>query len=182
MKKVLKHLKNNAIIYLVLLTCAVVIVIATFIKPAEELKEVDTSLFEVVNINQTIKLFNDDSTKFLIIGNNTDQTTVSYAEYVRYSMLKHNYKPYFMYQEDIDFKKDTDKVEKLGELLDISTNYKGESTKAIDLIKEDVVPLTIIIKNRKPIYIFIGTLDTSTLDTLVEAYGVNGKGDEIESA
>ena len=182
MKKVLKHIKNNAIIYLVLITCVIIVLIATLFKPTDELKEVDTSLFKVININQAIKLFDDNSTKFLIIGNNTDQTTESYVEYVRYSMLKHDYKPYFIYQEDIDFKKDADKIEKLGELLDINATYNGESKKAIDLIKEDIVPITIIIKNKKPIYVFIGTLNTTTLDTLVQAYDISGKGDEIENA
>ena len=172
MDKVLKHLKNNAIIYLILIVCIIVILIALFYKPKEELREPDTSLFEVVNVGQVVHLFDDNSTKFLMVGTNTDQTTANYADYVKYSMLKHEYTPYFLYQEDIDFKKDKDKIEKLEQLLDITVTYQEDSKPVMELIKEGVVPLTIIIKNKKPIYVFIGTLDTTTLDTLVQAYGI----------
>lgn len=175
MKKVLKHLKNNAAIYLVLIACIVVVLIAVFYKTKDELKEVDVSLFEVVDLDKAIKLYDDNEAKILIISNNTDQTTVNYVGYVQYSMITNGYKPYFMYQEDINFKKDKDKVEKFNELLELNVNYNGKSISLADCLKEDIVPITVIIKNKKTIYGFIGTLNTSTLDSLAQAYGIGDK-------
>ena len=71
MKKVLKHLKNNAAIYLVLIACIVVVLIAVFYKTKDELKEVDVSLFEVVDLDKAIKLYDDNEAKILIISNNS---------------------------------------------------------------------------------------------------------------
>ncbi|MBQ4031776.1 MAG: hypothetical protein II625_08490 [Bacilli bacterium] len=175
MKKVLKHLKSNAAIYLVLIACIVVLLIALLYKPKEELKEVDVSLFEVVDLDKAIKLYNDNEAKILIISNNLDQTTVSYVGYIKYSMITNGYKPYFLYQEDIDFKKDKDKVEQFGELLELNVNNNGTSKPLVEWLKEGTVPITVIIKNKKTIYGFIGTLNTSTLDSLAQAYGIGDK-------
>ena len=140
MDKVLKHLKNNAIIYLILIVCIIVILIALFYKPKEELRETDTSLFEVVNVGQVVHLFDDNSTKFLMVGTNIDQTTANYADYVKYSMLKHEYTPYFLYQEDIDFKKDNHHV--------VTVNRNPEQYSCTD-IHEDEKQLNMLRQSTK---------------------------------
>lgn len=184
MKKVLKHLKNNAAIYLVLIACIVVICFAVFYKPKAELKEVDTSLFEIVDVDRTIKLFNDNTAKYLIISTAFDQTTASYVDHVRYAMITNGFTPYFLYQEKINFKKDKEKIEQLEELLNLECTNGNQSKPIMEWVKEGVVPITVIIKNKKPIYAYIGTINTTSIDSLSQAYGLgdNNQGKQVEVA
>ena len=171
MKKVLKHLKRNAAIYLVLLVCVVVLLIALLYKPKDSIQEVDTSLFKVVDVNGTIKLFNDNTPKFLVISTALDQATVNYVDHLKYSMLSNNYIVYFLYQDRIDFKKDN--IEKLNEYLDMEVINGEKGKNLIDCLKDATVPITVVIKNKKIVYAYIGTMNTTSLESLIKVYGLN---------
>ena len=171
MEKVLKHIKNNAIIYLIALLCLIVVLIVVFMKPQPELEKVDTSLFNVVSLDNVKKMFQDNKARFLLISKDDNQATVSYAKTLQYSSAdaKYKYKVYYLELNSLTKKE----KEELNELLDLEkiTDSQGKS---LDEILEQI-PLNIIIKNNKIAYAYVGPMNLTTLDSLVTAYGVGEK-------
>ncbi len=172
MKKVLKHLKNNAAIYLILLACLVVIIIALFVNSPKELKPVDTSMFDVVSLDKAIRLFDDNDAKILVISTDTCQATAAYADALKYSMTTYNYKVYFLSLTKYKPEENEEKYNKLGELFNTNYQYQKQNLPLIEFVKHGYTPTTIIIKNKKIVYAFIGKMNTSTLDSLATAYGL----------
>lgn len=173
MKKVLEHFKNNAIIYLILLTCIIVILIAIFKKEEHELKTVDTSLYTIINLDQAIHLFDDNEPKYLLISTDTCSATASYTDTLRYAMLKHNFKVYYLRYDELDAERDKEKLQQLSELFNTNYTYEGTTRPLITYL--GYTPMTVIIKNKKVVYAFIGTMNMSILDSLSSAYGLGDK-------
>ena len=162
MEKVLKHLKRNAAIYLIALLCLLVVLIVVFHKPQTELETVDTSLFNVVTLNQVKDMFKDSKAKFVVISRSDDQATVKYVPTLQYSIGSAHNKVYYLELDNL--KKDEE--EELKSLLDIK-HLIGQD----DVLNQ--IPLNLIIKNKKVEYAYVGPMNLSTLEALVRAYGVS---------
>ena len=68
MNKVLTHLKNNFVIYLIIIACLIIVGITLFVNHEPEPEKLDSSLYNKVNIEGIDYLFNDSTPKLLLIG------------------------------------------------------------------------------------------------------------------
>ena len=173
MNKVLKHLKNNAPIYLIILVCVVVLLIVVFHKSEPDKGTVDKSLFTVVNLDGAIRLFNDDETKFLLVSNYDCERTINYVPTLQFAMLDSGFQIYYLELSEIDEKKDAEKLQKLGELLNLEITYENRTKPIIEFFGE--TPMNIIIRKKKVVYAYIGDMNGTTLKSLAQAYGLGEK-------
>ncbi len=171
MKKIKKHLKNNAAIYLVLLACAVVIGISLFVNKDVELETVtvDTSQFRVVDVEGALKLFEEDTANILIMSVKTCGATANYVPSLQIAQAKNGYNTYYLELSEITER--TEQFEEFLEKLDYEYKYSGRLGKFSEFIEN--TPSTIIIKNKKMVYGSIGTINTDTLEALTDLYGVS---------
>jgi len=177
MDKIKEHLKNNLAIYLVILACIVIVCVAIFVK--EEKKDVvDISMFKSITLSETNALFNDDDPKFLVISVNTCSATAQYVEYLQFSMLDNDYQVYYLDLNTIDEnnKEDMKEYQKLTEHLDYEYNFNGNIAPISNFIGN--TPMTIIIKDKKVVFGYIGSMNTTTLKSIVNMYGVSNKNEQ----
>ncbi len=171
MDKIINHLKNNFAIYIVLLTCIVIVLIALFITHEPKIEKVDTSMFRVINLEQALDLFETPEPKLLVMSVETCQATVSYVPYLQIAQAKQGYNTYYLELSEIDSK--SEEFKEFQEKLDMEYDFRGTKGKFGTFIEN--TPSTIIIKNKKMVYGYIGSLNTTTLETLTDAYGLSTK-------
>ncbi len=169
MNKILNHLKNNFAIYLVLIACLTIIGITLFIKHEEEPEKLDSSLYFKVDLGGANLLFNDDTPKLLLISTDTCSATIKYADTLNYEMVKYNYKVYFLNLAEID----TDSEEYQNFIKKLDLDYEKDDKKGKFYEFMGMTPMTVIIKNKKMVYGYIGSMSSKTLDTITELYGVS---------
>lgn len=171
MKKLKKHFKQNMPIYAVVLVCIVIIGISLFITRdvAPEEVVVDTSKFKQVNLQETLELFESDEPKLLVISLNTCSATVDYATSLTIAEAKFGYDTYYLELSEIDESQIED-YNKLVEKLDYEYNFRGQVDKFGSFI--GTTPMTIIIKNKKQVFGYIGSLDVATLENITNLYGI----------
>lgn len=172
MNKLKKHLKNNLPIYAVLIACIAILCVAIFVTHEEEVPKVDTSRFEVVTLKEALAMFEDPSPKLLIIGLNTCTATINYVPYLQYAQIENGFKTYYLELDDIT----SDQIEdynKLVEKLDFEYNFMGETDKFGKFIGS--TPMTVIIKNKKQVFGYIGSMNTSSLASITKLHGVATK-------
>lgn len=172
MDKIKLHFQKNFAIYAVLLVCLVIIAIALLVtqdNKQEKIEEVDTSMFRVLTLKQTLELFDDKSPKLLVIGHKTCSATVKYASYLQIAQAKFGFQTYYLDLTTID-ETQIDDYNKLVEKLDFEYNYNGTIDKFSKFIGD--TPMTIVIKNKKQEAGYIGSMNDSTLGTIVKQYGI----------
>lgn len=173
MDKIKTHFQKNFAIYAVLLVCLVIILITLFAtknnNEVEKLEEVDTSMFNVLTLKETLKLFDDNSSKFLVISHKNCSATINYASYLKIAQAKFNYQTYYLELSSIDESQSED-YKKLVEKLDYEYNYNDTIKQFGQFIGD--TPMTIIIKNKKQVWGHIGSMNTTTLETITKQYGV----------
>lgn len=172
MDKIKLHFQKNFAIYAVFIVCLVVIAITLFItkeQKTEEIEEVDTSMFKVLTLKQTLELFDDASPKLLVIGYKTCSATIQYASYLQIAQAKYGFQTYYLDLSTID-ETQRDDYNKLVEKLDFEYNYNGTIDKFSKFIGD--TPMTIVIKNKKQAVGYIGGMNDTTLGTIVKQYGI----------
>lgn len=173
MDKIKQHFQNNFAIYAVLLVCLVIIAITLFVtknnNQEEKIEEVDTSMFKVLTLKQTLELFDDKSPKLLVIGHKTCSATIKYTSYLQIAQAKFGFQTYYLDLTTIDETQIED-YNKLVEKLDFEYNYNGAIDKFSKFIGD--TPMTIVIKNKKQESGYIGSMNDSTLGTIVKQYGI----------
>lgn len=172
MNKIKKHFMNNLPIYSVLLVCIVIICVSVFVTHEPEVETVDTSLFEVVTLKEALKLFEQDEPRFLVIGYKTCGATISYVPYLQISEAKLGYKTYYLELDSID-ENQKDDYNKLVEKLDYEYDFLGEKDEFGKFIGS--TPMTVIINKGKQVFGYIGSMNTTTLETITKLYGVATK-------
>lgn len=168
MDKVKKHFKNNLAIYIVLLACIVVICITLFVTREEEKPKVDTSMFTVLTLEEALRLFEQDKATLLVISTSECTATINYVSYLQISQALNGYITYYLELDDID--PESKDFKKLVEKLDMEYKLNGKIAKFGEFI--GTTPMTIIIKNKKMVHGYIGSMDTDTLTTFTSLYGV----------
>lgn len=171
MDKVLNHLKNNGIIYLILLACLIVVLVIKF-GPEEKVKqpEVDTSMFKVVDIDGVMDLFKDKSPKMLLISVHDCTATVNYVPTLQISEAKFGYVSYYLELTEVDTNKESFK-EFLDELDTFEYTFQGQHGTLKTFLGN--TPLTLFIKDNKIVYGYYGSMSDTVLETFVKKYGVN---------
>lgn len=169
MDKLKNHFKNNFAIYVVLLACLVIILIAIFYTREDPTPTVDTSMFKVLTLDDTLKLFEDDSAKLLVISVSNCSATISYVPSLQIAQAKYGYTTYYLELDNVD--SESEQFTELMDKLDMDYNFKGNTQKFSYFIGS--TPMTIIIKNKKMIYGYIGSMNTETLKVLTNKYGVS---------
>ena len=168
MEKVKEHLKNNFAIYAVLLTCIVVVTIAICITSKPKLETVDTSMFVVISLEEALELFEKEEPSLLIMSVETCTATIDYVKYLQIAQAKGEYYTYYLDLNTIDTS--SKEFETLKEKLDFEYEFYGPVDKFSAFIES--TPQTVIIKNKQQVYGHIGSINTSTLETLTKLYGV----------
>ena len=123
MEKIKKHLKNNFAIYIVLVTCIVILGIAISVNSKPKVEKVDTSMFEVVTLDEALELFETDEPKLLVMSVPTCTATIGYTPYLQIAQAKHRYNTYYLDLTTIDTK--SEDFKKLQEKLDFEYNFMG---------------------------------------------------------
>ena len=171
MKKIKEHLKRNFAIYAVLLTCIVVVCIALFLTREEKKETVDTSMFQVLTLKETLKLFETDEPKLLVISVSECTATIGYVPYLQIAQAKYGYTTYYLELDGLDYySKD---FQTLLSKLDMEYRFQNKVDKFSAFIGS--TPMTVIIKNKKMVHGYIGSMDTDTLYTITKLYGVTNE-------
>ncbi len=168
MEKIKKHLLDNFAVYAVLLACVIVILVAVFITSKPKVETVDTSMFKVVTLKETLELFETPEPKLLVMSVDTCTATIGYVPYLQISQAKHGYETYYLNLNTIDTTSEDFKT--LLDKLDFEYNFRGTVGKFGQFIEN--TPSTVIIKNKKQVFGYIGSISTDTLGSYVELYGV----------
>lgn len=170
MDKILNHFKNNAIIYLILLLCLAILIIAIFVKEQQEPEEVDTSKFKVVTLKEAIKLFDDKDPKYLLISTHDCQATINFVPSVVIALATEQVDVYYLELTSIDTESEEDLADfaEFQKLLDLDYTFRGETKPVGEFIGN--TPMNIIIKDRKVAFAFIGSMTTETTKTLMKRY------------
>ena len=169
MEKLKKHFLDNFAIYAVILACLVVLGVAIFITHKPKVKTVDTSMFQVVTLKETLELFETNEPKLLVMSVPTCTATISYTPYLQIAQAKYSYITYYLDLTTIDTT--SEDFKKLQEKLDFEYNFYGEVDKFSRFIEN--TPSTVIIKNKKQVFGHIGSINTDTLGTYAKLYGVS---------
>ena len=148
MEKLKEHFLNNFAIYTVILACLVVVGVAIFITREPQVETVDTSMFKVVTLKETLELFESDSAKLLVMSVPTCTATISYTPYLQRAQAKQRYNTYYLDLTTIDT--NSDDFKKLQEKLDFEYNFMGTIGKFSEFIEN--TPSTVIIKNKKQVF------------------------------
>lgn len=169
MEKLKKHFKNNFAIYLVILACLVVLCVALFVTKEPEQPKVDTSMFRVVTVKEALKLFDEDKANLLVISTSDCSATIKYVPSLQIAQAKDSYHTYYLELDDID--PNSKDFKELLKKLDLEYNLKGKVAKFSEFM--GTTPMNIIIKNKKMVHGYIGSMDTDTLHTIISLYGVS---------
>jgi hypothetical protein len=167
-EKLKQHLLNNFAIYMVILACIIVISVALFITSKPKVETVDTSMFKVVTLKETLDLFESDEAKLLVMSVPTCTATIGYTPHLQIVQAKQGYHTYYLDLTTIDT--NSEDFKKLQEKLDFEYNFMGTIDKFSKFIEN--TPSTIIIKNKKQVFGHIGSISTNALETYVKLYGV----------
>ena len=168
MEKIRKHLKNNFAIYIVLVTCTVILGIAISVNSKPKVEKVDTSMFEVVTLDEALELFETDEPKLLVMSVDTCSATKGYVPYLQIAEAKRRYVTYYLDLNSIDTSSEAFK--EFQAKLDMEYTLFDKVDKFSTFMES--TPQTIIIKNKKMVYGHIGSMSTDTLVTLTDLYGV----------
>ncbi len=168
MKKLKNHLLDNFAIYAVVLACIIVILVALKITSQPKLKTVDTSMFKVVTLQEALELFETEEPKLLVMSVENCTATIDYVPYLQISQAKHRYNTYYLDLNSIDTSSEDFKL--FQEKLDFDYNFRGTKGKFREFIEN--TPSTIIIKDKKQVFGYIGSISTDTLGTYIKLYGV----------
>lgn len=168
MEKMIKHLKNNIAIYMVLLASIVVLCVALFVTKDGNVEKVDTSMFRVITVKEALNLFKQDTAHLLVISTSTCAATIKYVPSLQIAQAKYGYNTYYLELDDIDY--NSDDFQELLKKLDMEYNFNGKVDKFSAFIGS--TPMNVIIKNKKMVHGYIGSMDTDTLYTITSLYGV----------
>ena len=160
MEKIKKHLKNNFAIYIVLVTCTVILGVAISVNSKPKVEKVDTSMFEVVTLDEALEL--------LVMSVDTCSATKGYVPYLQIAEAKRRYVTYYLDLNSIDTSSEAFK--EFQAKLDMEYTLFDKVDKFSTFMES--TPQTIIIKNKKMVYGHIGSMSTDTLVTLTDLYGV----------
>ena len=169
MEKLKKHLINNFPIYAVILACIVVICIVVCITSKPKLETVDTSMFKVVSLKETLELFESDEPKLLVMSVPNCTATIDYIPYLQIAQAKYGYNTYYLDLNSIDTS--SEEFIELKNKLDFEYDFYGTVDRFSAFIEN--TPSTIIIKNHKQVFGHIGSMNTNTLGTYANLYGVS---------
>lgn len=169
MSKLKEHFMNNLPIYSVLAVCIVITCIALFVTHEPVKETVDTSLFEVVTLKDVLGFFEQDEPRFLVIGYKNCSATIDYVPYLQIAEAKFGYKTYYLELDDID-ETQLEDYNKLVEKLNYEYELLGEKGEFGKFIGS--TPMTVIINKGKQVFGYIGSMNTTTLETITNLYGV----------
>jgi hypothetical protein len=173
MDKVLTHFKNNFAIYAVLLVCLLVIAIALiFSGDKEEKVDIDTSMFDVVDIDEALALFEKDDVSFLVISTNNCSATAGYVPYLQVALAQYGFRVKYFDFTDMDLK--SEKMQKLISKLDVDYELYGKKATFGEFM--GATPMTVIIKNKKMVFGNIGSMSNTAIGALANNYGFNYNG------
>lgn len=177
MEKIKKHFQENFLIYLILITCIIVFLIiynSSKNPEAPEIEKVDTSVFHVVNVYQALELFNNNEPTYLVIGADSCSATHEYVKHLRYEVGNIGLQVYYLDYSSIDMEdKDKKDYENFLSKLDIDYNLRGVGGTFKEFM--GVTPMTIIIKNKKQVYGYIGSMNNASIESVAKLYGLHNE-------
>lgn len=174
MNKIKNHLKNYGLIYLILLLCIAIIgitLIVTKVNEQNDINYVDTSMFTVVSIKDVNKMFERNDVSYLVIGLNTCSATINYGKTLQIAEAKYGFTVNYLELADVDTT--TSDFSEFMTNIDVEATMNDEEGTLAEFLGN--TPMTLIIKNKKIVYSFIGSLSDSVVETLVTKYGLSSR-------
>lgn len=169
----MKKIKNNAPYIIVALITLIIFCIITFVKPKEENNNnnIDTSMFNVVDSKDVLRMINNNETQMIVIGSRTCSATKEFVSSMQISQAKGSYIINYLELKDEDIKSESYK--KFLKKLEVPFNGMTEDNKE-HTIKEfmGTTPMILIIKNKKVVYGNVGLMLSDPLTQLAYTYGV----------
>ena len=165
-----KHFKENWLIYATIATCAFIIALAIFIKKDDELEEVDTHLMNVVSLKEVLQFFEEDKPRLLILSVHDCQATVNYVPNLVIAAAKQEAAVNYLELSEIDPEKDIEDFNKFMQYLDYEYTFQGQTGPIRNFIEN--TPVNLIIKNKKVVYAYIGSMGVNALESILKLYGV----------
>ncbi len=177
MEKLLTHFKNNFAIYAVIIVCLLVLAVAIiFSGKKEEKVDIDTSMFDVLDIDETLALFEKDEVSFLVISTNNCSATAAYVPQLKVSQALYGFRVKYFDFTDMDLK--SEKMQKLISKLDIEYGLNGKKAPFGKFM--GATPMTVVIKNKKMVFGNIGSMSKNAIEAIANNYGFNYNGEKTE--
>ena len=173
MEKLLKHIKANIVIYLIIVVTIVLSCVIAFRKPtsattADEV-EYDTSMFHVVDLNGAIEIFNSNQNQLLFIGRKTCSACQAFIPSLQIAIARDDFYVSYLDLDDIDTS--TEAFQEFKSKLDYEYTYADTTAPFGDFIGS--TPMIIIVKNNKMVFGILGSMSSDTILTLVNQYELN---------
>lgn len=155
------------ILFLVL--CVALIIL---IKPNKEPEEsYDTSMFNVVNPKEAVKLFSSNKNQVLFIGRPSCGVCKEFVPYLKIAMAQYHFPVSYLNADDID--RNSEEYNQLLELLDYELPNDDRASNFKVFLEMKATPLFIIIKNNKMVYGYAGMMTNDSIGAVVSQYGIN---------
>lgn len=172
MDKVIKHIKANLAIYLIIIVTIVLSCVIAFRKPTtSSINEIeyDTSMFNVVDLNGANELFNSNRNQLLFVGRKTCSVCQEFIKSLQIAVSRDDFYVSYLDLDDID--RHSVAYEEFKSKLDYEYSYNGVTAPFGDYIGS--TPMIIIIKNNKMAFGILGSMSSDSILTLVNQYGLN---------
>lgn len=172
MPKIRNIIQENAPLILVIIATLVITMIIIF-KPAIASKKTETESYNLTNFNivttkETIKLFSEIKPQILIICRSTCSVCQSFIPTLNTINETYNIKMNYLDLELMDL--DSKETKELKELLNYEYTLQEKTAPYSDFL--GTTPMFIIIKNKEMVYGYIGSMDSSVVQVLLENYEV----------
>lgn len=173
MNKIIAHLKNNASVYFVIIGCLIVLLIVLLSSNQDNNKKdyVDTKYFKVININEALKLFDNNDNSVLIIGRKDCPATIEFGKVMTVAKAKYGFTVNYLELTDLD--PNSSEYKSLIEKLDFEYTLYDKTDKFGNFLGN--TPMLIIIKGRQMSYGYIGNMTLTSLETILNQYGVTNE-------
>ena len=164
----IKHLKNNYIIYLLLILVVIVILAIKFI-PKEKETLLDTSMFDVVDTKGALDLFEDsyEKAQVLMISRLDCSASINNEAIIKIAIAQYHFYLHYLELSDID--ENSEEGKELIDKLDYEYTLNDKHEKFSYFL--GATPMFTIIKNGKMVYGNIGSMSDEQIKQAVQNYG-----------
>lgn len=171
MNKILNNIKNNLALYLTIIVVIIIGLILVFQTEKEEKIDYDLSMFEVIDVKEVNKYFEEKKSTVLFIGKETCTASQEFIPSLQIAQAKYNIKVRYLDLKSLDV--ESEDFKKLIENLDFPYTLKGEEKSFGEYI--GATPMFIIIKEGKMVFGYIGTMTEDVIGTISKQYGATNE-------
>ena len=163
-----KFIQENRTLLLLILLILVVVGIIIFKKKEDKTPKYDLSKVKVITIDDAISLYNDVEPHIYIIGRESCSACNTFIPAVNEVIERYDAEVYYIDLEAID--RDTPQYTIFKTLLNY--NYEFDNKKGTMDTFIGYTPMVLISSNNETIYGSLGSMSTTTFETILMEYGI----------